>query len=392
MSDGRVKITKRIVDTAEVRDRKYNIRDAEVVGLALHIEPTGAKSWILDYSIGSGRKNRRRSTRTLATADKLTVSEARALATRTLAQILQGETPVWKQEKKEVLTLKTFIEKYYRAHTETEHKTENAIEMLERDFVDFLSTPLSEITPLKVRQWQQEEVKRNKASSANRKVNALQSALNWAVTNDLIQFNPLKGKIRKLKETDSREIIRYLTQDERARLMQALDERDKETHDHLKPLVIVALNTGIRRKALMNLIWSDIDFDKKDILLRASTAKSEKTYHIPMNALVCETLRQWQRNKGAIAGALVFPSPTGSGPMHDARSAWERLLIRAGIKAFRWHDMRHSFASDLIMQGVDILTVQKLMCHSSLSMTLRYAHLAPDVKSEAVERLTALYA
>lgn len=77
--------------------------------------------------------------------------------------------------------------------------------------------------------------------------------------------------------------------------------------------------------------------------------------------------------------------------MHDVRSSWERVLRDAEIKSFRWHDLRHDFASQLVMLGVSILTVKELMTHSRLDQTLRYAHLAPEQKQEAVDKLGGLY-
>ena len=83
----------------------------------------------------------------------------------------------------------------------------------------------------------------------------------------------------------------------------------------------------------------------------------------------------------------MFPSPKGGGMMDNCKSAWEHLLKDAGIEGFRWHDMRHDFASRLVMAGVDLNTVRELLGHADLKMTLQYAHLAPEAKAQAVEAL-----
>jgi len=84
---------------------------------------------------------------------------------------------------------------------------------------------------------------------------------------------------------------------------------------------------------------------------------------------------------------LVFPSPKTGKKLDNCQSSWEAILKRAGIENFRWHDMRHDFASQLVMRGVDLNTVRELLGHADLKMTLRYAHLAPENKLQAVKVL-----
>jgi site-specific recombinase XerD len=103
------------------------------------------------------------------------------------------------------------------------------------------------------------------------------------------------------------------------------------------------------------------------------------------------TLESWKKQSADPSpSSLVFPSPKTGERMDNCRKAWRNLKERAEIKNFRWHDMRHDFASQLVMDGVDLNTVRELMGHSDMKMTLRYAHLAPSVKSRAVERLSKL--
>jgi integrase len=97
-----------------------------------------------------------------------------------------------------------------------------------------------------------------------------------------------------------------------------------------------------------------------------------------MNSEVRQVLRQWQSQNGA--SPRVFS-------LKDAKTAWTRLLKEAGIENFRFHDLRHHFASRLVMKGVDLNTVRELLGHADTKMTLRYAHLAPEHKAAAVEKL-----
>lgn len=158
--------------------------------------------------------------------------------------------------------------------------------------------------------------------------------------------------------------------------------------DHLKPVVLLALSTGLRRNSLFSLEWRDIDLDNRTVRVRAATAKSGKQYFVPLNDLAFEIITQWHKQCPKISpGSLVFPSPKTGKKMDNCNTAWEHLLKKANITDFRWHDMRHDFASQLVMSGVDLNTVRELMGHADLKMTLRYAHLAPEKKLQAVKAL-----
>jgi len=148
----------------------------------------------------------------------------------------------------------------------------------------------------------------------------------------------------------------------------------------------VALHTGLRQSNEFHLLWADVNFDTVTITVRRS--KSGEAYHVPMNEDVRAALRDLPSR---LRSEWVFPSDTGKTPV-DAKNYMHRVfnpaLKRARIAGFRWHDLRHTFASRLVMAGVDIRTVQELMGHKTLAMTLRYAHLSPAHRLDAVQRLT----
>ncbi len=245
-----------------------------------------------------------------------------------------------------------------------------------------------------------------KAATVNRYISALRGAINWAYTNDLITEYPL-ATLRKARETDSRTKIRYLSEDERKRLFAVIDKRETELKearkrsrqhtnrlylpdldgyafaDYFKPLIITALNTGVRKNALYSLKWDDIDLNTGTITLRAEIAKSGKQDIIPMNRIVKATLTEWHKQSRE---EYVFPSPRG-GKLDNCDKVWAAVKKEAKIENFRFHDMRHDFASQLVMKGVDLNTVRELMTHADIDTTLIYAHLAPEKKKEAVDRL-----
>jgi site-specific recombinase XerD len=123
-------------------------------------------------------------------------------------------------------------------------------------------------------------------------------------------------------------------------------------------------------------------------MVRAATSKNDRQYYVPLNDLAFETISRWRdQSKKASPSSLVFPSPQTGKVMDNCNTAWEHVLKRAQIDNFRWHDMRHDFASQLVMAGIDLNTVRELMGHADLKMTLRYAHLAPENKMQAVKVL-----
>jgi integrase len=149
--------------------------------------------------------------------------------------------------------------------------------------------------------------------------------------------------------------------------------------DHLTPAVLVSLNTGLRRGELLTLTWSAIDFKQKLLTVEGAAAKSGNTRHIPLNDEAVKVLKHWREQ--CAQQDRVFSVAT------SFKRAWAPLLTRANIQNFRWHDLRHHFASRLVQLGVPLNTVRELLGHASLVMTIRYAHLAPDQKREAVARL-----
>jgi len=152
--------------------------------------------------------------------------------------------------------------------------------------------------------------------------------------------------------------------------------------DYLKPLIILDLNTGLRRGELFNLKWNDVD--RAMLTVKGEGAKTGQTRHVPLNQEAYSVLYQWktqsQDNK------LVFPGK-GGGRLTNVNNSWRKLLKDANITDFRFHDMRHHFASRLVMAGVDLNTVRELLGHADIKMTLRYSHLSPQVKQAAVDKL-----
>ena len=394
-------LTVAFVERQKPQKKRYDIRDKLINELILRVESSGKKTYLLDCK----KPNGKRTSLKIGDASIVSPSQAREIAKEKLLLVLQGI----ELRDKNKLTLRKLLDEYYREWTAHNHKNGGcAIKKIEHGFGDFMDTELTQITKLDIEQWRAKKINSGvKASTANRYVATLRAAIHWAYTNDLISEYPL-ATLKKAREVDSQGKIRYLTDDERRRLFDAIDKREEELRaartrsrqhsnrrylqdlsecafaDFFKPLIIVALNTGIRKTALFSLKCEDIDFRAETITLRAETAKSGRSSILPMNKVVFETLKEWHKQS---KGEYVFPSPDTGGPLDNCKRTWAAVLKAADIKNFRWHDMRHDFASQLVMKGVDLNTVRELMTHSDIKMTLRYAHLAPEKKKSAVDLL-----
>lgn len=205
-------------------------------------------------------------------------------------------------------------------------------------------------------------------ATVNREVAVLKRMFNVARQWDVIESNPVT-KLRMLPERNAR--LRYLTIEEAQRLVEA-------AVPHLRPLLIVGLNTGGRRGELFGLRWQDVDLRAR--VISFIDTKNGRRRDIPVNAAVCDTLRALPRR-----GEFVF-SHSG-GKLASVVHAFKTACKRAGITDFRFHDLRHTFASHAAMSGIDIPTLQQLLGHRTPVMTARYSHLAPSHVMRAVERL-----
>jgi len=215
------------------------------------------------------------------------------------------------------------------------------------------------------------------AGTINREMSCLKNMLRKAVEWEYLKVSPATG-VRQQREEVS-EII-FLTEVELALVI-------SECPLQLRTLVTVAANTGMRRGELFKLEWGDVDLDRTMVTVRKT--KNYETRHIPMNPVVRRALQEHpKRVAGGSAVPWVFSGPSGY-QLKSIRNGFEAAVRRAGIdRHIRFHDLRHTFASRLVMKGVDMRTVAKLLGHRDLRVTMRYAHLAPEHLQSAVDSLT----
>lgn len=399
----RTQLTKRIVTNAQPQSKPYEIRDILVRGLILRIQPSGHKAWIVSWAHGKRR--------TLGAVDHLTLEQARTHASQAMAEAAQQRLPSVAKAKATTCTLGDFLTDHYEPWARVElRRGSRYAQRIRTHFAGLLARALHEIDVPTVDRWWRDRLSADASNrvaraTAYRDLATLRAALSMAVEWKLLEQNPLLGM--RQRGVESRKIVRFLSPDEEARLRKALVARDRHLiegrgrgndarearglpllpdfpqdgfGDHLTPIVLLALNTGMRRGELMSLKWSDVDFHAKSITVQAENAKSGRQRHIPLNAEALQVVTKWaNQSKGQdrLFDAL------------DVKKGWSALLDKAGITGFRFHDLRHDFASKLVRAGVDLNTVRELLGHADIKMTLRYSHLSPDGLAAAVAKLGA---
>ena len=217
-------------------------------------------------------------------------------------------------------------------------------------------------------------------ATVNRYLAVLSHAFTVAVKEwGWIEANPL-AKVTKGKEPRGR--VRYLSDEERDRLLQACRQ---STNPDLYPAVVLALSTGARQGESMGLRWAQVDFTRRAATLEET--KNGERRVLPLTGHALDLLRARAKVR-RIDTDLVFPGSDPSKPV-DLRSPWESALKRAQVEDFRWHDLRPSAASYLAMNGASLAEIAAVLGHKTLAMVKRYAHLSDAHTAGVVERMNA---
>lgn len=382
----RIAFNKRTATQAQPRSKPYEIRDAVTQGLILRVQPSGHKAWIVTWAHGKRK--------TLGSVENLSLDDARAHARQALSEATQQRLPTLAAKKAPACSLREFLDDYYAPWASTElRRGERYVLRIKGRFAGMLDMPISHLDAKLLNSWWMARLASGSGQkpvervTAHRDFAALRASLSKAVDWKLLEANPLLGL--RQKSVQGREIVRFLSNAEESRLRNAMASRDagashstsqRSFKDHLTPIVMLAMNTGMRRGEILSLDWTDVDFETRTIRVQARNAKSGRQRHIPLNNEAIDVLRAW-KSDSSNDDEVFAPS--------DIKKGWGALLTTAAITNFRFHDLRHHFASRLVSSGVDLNVVRELLGHSDLKMTLRYAHLCPTRLASAVATLDA---
>lgn len=400
----RTSMTVQTLDSLRPKDTPYEIRDTKLPGFLVRVQPSGAISFVQQLGRGKRVTLGRYPAVTLARAKKLALAAMNAAEDGvSTAQIKARIRP----DKDDPPTLRDFLDDTYAAWLEKNRKSgAGEAARIRSAFEPLLDKAMKDITSWSIERWRTDRLKAGrKPTSINRDLNTLKACLHRAVEWGALDTYPL-DTVKPMK-ADNKGVVRFLSDAEEVALREAMaarsarltagresgnawrKERGREllpaVRDHLAPMVLVSLNTGLRRGELFGLRWSDVDLDRRVLTVQGATTKGGHTRHIPLTDEAHDILKDWKPEKAGGAD-LVFPGRAGK-PFYTLKTAWGALLEEAGIVAFRWHDLRHTFASKLVQAGVDLNTVRELLGHTDIAMTLRYSHLAPSHLAGAMAKL-----
>ncbi|HUR34785.1 MAG TPA: tyrosine-type recombinase/integrase [Vicinamibacterales bacterium] len=379
-----------------------DVYDTECDGLVFRTRASGKHAWRVNLGRGKWL--------TLG-GGEVPPARARDLARAARVDKASGGDPIAEKKRKGASSLADFMTNQYEpwavAHLRTGEQT---CERVRKSFPDLLSKPMGEIASFTIERWR---AKRHRdgitASTTNRDLDTLRAVLTKAVAWGALSASPMGAVKRAKLDTIGR--LRFLSQSEEKALRAALEAREQHRRkgrasfnawraergypaipdfpgvytDHMQPIVLLALNTGLRRGELLGLTWGDVDRVGAQLVVRGTEAKSGRTRYLPLNSEALAVLAAW-RPADAKADAFVFAGIEGE-QMQSLKTAWGKISKAAKLEGFTFHDLRHTFASKLVQAGVDLNTVRELLGHADIKMTLRYAHLAPEHKAAAVARL-----
>jgi|SRR5579871_356385 len=324
--------------------------------------PARSGVWWISYCDAEGKRHREKIGRRSAALDavvkrRLEIAEGRFIPPRAGARLLFRDL----------------------AHSALQNKKLRLAPLSYRTDVDRLkqllpligNVPADRLTPARIEETLAVLKARVSSSTVNRYRSLIGSIYSFALRAGKIATNPV-SRVKRFKENESR--LRFLSPEEEKAIREAFVADVHEWEFDL------ALQTGMRRGEQFGLLWKDVNWEAKTLTVRGKTGRR----HIKANTSAIAALRKLH----AVTGGTKFVCPDrDENHTRDWRRWFEEAVKKAKVDDFHWHDLRHTFASRLVMRGVDIRTVQTLLGHKNVQMTMRYAHLSADHSAQAVEKM-----
>ncbi len=405
MENRKTKISKRTVDAAPVpKSGENRLWDTEIKGFFVRVYASGRRVYALKYRFGALQR-----IYTLGVhGSPLTPEAARQAAEKALRRVAEGADPaVAKKETRTAITVKELIDKYLEdGPTSKPAKRTSSWEIdasnLRRHVQPLLGRKIAiavtvadagkavkNITDGKTAADEKTDKARGRAivrgglGAARRTRNTAAAMFAWGVEHELVISNPF-SKVR-LSTSPARE--RFLSRQEAGRLIVALNDLVAENaiHANFADAIRILLLTGARKTEILGLRWSEVALDRKQLLLppeRTKAGGSTGERRIVLSPPALEILAR-RRAEAAEGCDYVFPATRGSGHIVGLRRVFAKACERAELDGLRVHDLRHSFASFAIADGVSLFLIGKLLGHASSRTTERYAHLGGDPLQDA---------
>jgi len=329
--------------------------------------------WKLDYRLPDGTGTEGRGTR---------------IKKKTQIQNRRGAEAEWAKMKTELLENPSLARlqkgsfselcSEYLAYSKTNKASWKADRSRLKNMLQFFgdNLPINKITSQLVERYKSQRLSLVKASTLNREISLMKHLMRKAVEWGYLSVNPTEG-IKQLREENK--MLRFISMNEWQRLHFVAD-------DHLRLILELGFYTGMRRSEIRNLKWTHVDLSRRQ--LEIINSKSGKKRFVDIGEILFNTLQEVTENS---VSEFVVTGRQG-GQSKDWTGAFKKALKEAQIEDFRFHDLRHSFASHLVMGGTPLVTVSELLGHSNIQMTMRYSHLSPAHKRQAIGMLDKLVA
>ena len=401
------RITKRTVDQALPREKRYEIWDSELKGFGLRVETSGRRTFVVRYRADGGGRNAPKRLVTVGAYGPLTPERARAEAKKLLGAVATGQDPgAERQSKRQDLTVSELCELYLREGCPTKKASTLATDRgrIERHIKPMIgSKRISSVTRGDI-QWLMRQIAEGKTKAdvktrargraivrggkgtASRTIGMLGGIFTYAVRQEMIRDNP----VRMVKRWQDRRLERYLSTDELQRLGDVLSkaEANGENPKGIAGIRLLAL-TGARKSEILTLAWSEIDFEHGVLRLRDSKTGQKI---IPVGKSVLAILSRQARMSDC---EYVFPAERlgRAGAMRShyqgLPAVWKRVRVKADLAGVRLHDLRHTAASIAVANGASLPMIGRILGHADTKTTQRYAHLSDTPVRAIVEGLAA---
>ena len=366
----RMRLTDAAIARLRPREREYTIWDSRVPGLGVRVRPSGGRSYILLQEAG-GRSKRV----SLGLVSSKRIADVRRECHARRADPKRAETA---SPARAVPLFRDFVagpwkEAHFDRYKPSTKKGVRAV-LASRILPAFGPKPLDRITPAQVRRWF-DTFSGTAPGGANNGLGVLRQIMNFAIACGHIDMNPT----RRIRPNRRPRLSRFLSREEIGRLHGVLDMQTRKGRRQQADIIRLLLLTGCRRSEIVQLRWSEIH---ASVLVLADSKTGPR--RVPLNTQARSILERQPRG----GSPFVFPSPRDpSRPRYPDLALWYRVRREAGIEDVRLHDLRHTHASHAVMNGVPIPVVSRMLGHSNVRMTLRYAHLGDSEIVAAAERV-----
>jgi integrase len=355
---------------------KFNLYDTNIVGFIVEIRKTGGKTYALRYKDPHGRQIQHK----IGDAQSISFDKSKNAAQILRSKVVLGEDPsAEKRIKKMVPTLEEFVRDSYLPFIKTDKRSwQSDVTLLDNHVLPrFGSLYLDKITEQAINDFKQAMLSKDyKMGYVNRSLVLIKYMFNLA----------LKWKIAGVTINVARDVKFFQANNERTRHLSVdenehlLAELGNSRNTQLKYIVPLLLLLGCRKRELLDSQWEDFNLQKR--MFRVRMSKSGKARHVPLSLTAIEILNQLPRWEGC---PYVVPNPATKLPYVQIQRAWDTARKAAGLPDVRMHDLRHSMASNMVNSGRSIYEVAKVLGHSQLKTSQRYAHLSNETLLAAVD-------